>query len=804
MNHEMPKLLKRGRFLLALCLLLVVSVVAVAGGLVGAAADPGSVWAHRDPYTGYFTSNHSETWCSRFPSECKGTDENDVLPPGSSCGGSQALPYSCVHTIDQFITQLRQDSNSKNGRIHSSAAFIFWTLLGKDGDYADSHGGRDVSGVDLSKVGFPGVSSTGWTALDNLLTKEVSDKQIRIDFRRDNVPTSYIRTYAVVGNSDKGDVTYCPVAETTGCPGGPQTGQAITITNHAGTKKYYELFRDCANPSGGLQGLPPLDQWKLTGTSSVNVATARPGDTVDFAHSITNARGSTTASFSWRIMKAFGKPTVPAFGAYSNFSPSFDDSLPGGRTRTITHWNSAYRPYTRYRIPSSARVGDYYCELVYFTRANGPGTGPGHSEGACVRVIGILTTPTCAYPPSFSVSPVDPRARFRVTVSISYPPGTNMSSVVSTHKMDVEVRGPQPGNTFDRHSDGLALTASGNDAQATTGLIGPIRNTGTFEVVWQTEPSSLSPPCSFTFIVANAPYFAVNGGDVQVGDCMETGPSTSIDNDAAASVVGWNRENSAGGFAGAGVQYAALALGYLQDFATDQGNTTSASKLGFANTGLLDDSYLSGPGTGTDTYGGGFGGYQSCVPDYYGTPPSSQVKPDGYTQPATPVSNGTHTTIYVNGNAFINGDIIYTGSGSYANVSDIPSFTLIAKGGNIYIEPGVTQLDGLYVAEPDSSGNGGTIYTCTTVPDTQVANGDSNLTVSRASYYDTCGQHLTINGAFIAQAVELLRTTGTLYASPTNPAETFNFNPELWLGSANSANTLGDSADSITDLPPIF
>jgi len=116
--------------------------------------------------------------------------------------------------------------------------------------------------------------------------------------------------------------------------------------------------------------------------------------------------------------------------------------------------------------------------------------------------------------------------------------------------------------------------------------------------------------------------------------------------------------------------------------------------------------------------------------------------------------------------------------------------------GNIYIAPGVTQLDGFYIAQASSgSATNGVIYTCASAPFT-AAPLNRNL-------QNTCSTALTVNGSFNARQVWLLRTAGTL---STTPAEKFNYVPELWL-SAPFDNGLGGTSgdyDSITSLPPVL
>ncbi len=107
-----------------------------------------------------------------------------------------------------------------------------------------------------------------------------------------------------------------------------------------------------------------------------------------------------------------------------------------------------------------------------------------------------------------------------------------------------------------------------------------------------------------------------------------------------------------------------------------------------------------------------------------------------------------------------------------------PSFTLVVTGGNIYIDPDVTRLDGVYVAKK-SGDKGGTIYTC--------GNGfaPKKSVIWDASYDNTCNKQLTVNGAFVADQINLMRTYGTLKngqflepnSQPSTPANPYGFLP---------------------------
>lgn len=318
-------------------------------------------------------------------------------------------------------------------------------------------------------------------------------------------------------------------------------------------------------------------------------------------------------------------------------------------------------------------------------------------------------------------------------------------------------------------------------------------------------------------LIANFPYFSITGGDVAVGAGMTaetpTGGTTCTAEDNKAGVVSWNQE-ATGNYAGAGTQYAALALDYLQDFATAQNSNLAPSGLAFANT---DPNYVQPP----DLFGGNFGNFMGCMRDYFKDHPTTQTPVHNITQNSGDIGK----TIYMQGNmkvgslsipnnsqttVYVDGDVYITGSGikftdAYASVAAIPSFDLIVKG-NIYIAPGVGQIDGLYVAEPNVSGNGtpsdGVTYTCAATPyKTSTTSPTDAQTYLTSNLYTQCrATPLTVNGSLVARQVWLLRASGSL--SSNNAAENVNFSPEVWLNAPPEPGT--DTYDAITSLPPVL
>jgi hypothetical protein len=417
---------------------------------------------------------------------------------------------------------------------------------------------------------------------------------------------------------------------------------------------------------------------------------------------------------------------------------------------------------------------------------------------------------------------VQPADTFTATVSEGYSDGSpgNTYFVVSI---------PSIGYT----NPSAVPTVTANSLSYTTAQLRAPPAAGTYAVtyqLYQSDGTPLGTQCDETMNVVDLPYFQASGADVSsggdFGSCTSTG----------GTLAGWYDSQTAK--AGADSFFAAIALGQEVGFASGQGTTEgnptgSPNGLSFANTTPVSGTSPSA------TIGGNYGGTHCLFTPV--VPADATVNgATSYTVGTAPLSNatvtdtnnvsltggtvaaGTNDALYVTGNVYIGSNVIYgtNADGSWTintdGTSNIPSFVLVVTGGNIYIDPNVTELDGTYVAEA-KNGVGGTIFTC----------GQANYSpVATADLY-SCNKQLTIYGSFVADSVSLMRTYGTLNnaTSTENPnsgalkactngsaksttcaAESFDFSPEMFLSTPgfrqpdNGANTY----DSITSLPPIL
>lgn len=438
----------------------------------------------------------------------------------------------------------------------------------------------------------------------------------------------------------------------------------------------------------------------------------------------------------------------------------------------------------------------------------------------------------------------------KVTGAPNGPPGAKFTSI--------KMKNPQGQTTTIATNVGYANTMPTLTDNANPSLTYTPETSGNYTLIWnfgggESNPSSVTcaPPAgSSTAQAAFEPYFTVIGGDVAAGAGFGSGCTQS-----SSSIIGENL-GASNGYFGASSREGALATNAISQFATVTTNAIS-NNLGGSTAGLAgtQPSGLSFANTSppAGAYGGNFmrgASTQWCVQSYTTGEATakqifslSQIANDtrNYQQSGEysyvingdqtvgglTLSPGVRVTLYVKGNVYINGDILYANYGgnplgeSSANMSmNIPQFNLISDGGNIYVysaAPGtnpsaVQQLHGSYIAQPSSTGINGDIYTCST--------GIGSSTNS----YNTCNEPLTFYGAVAAKQIVLGRTRGNIAktTSPTDPnypaqesdfpAEQFVFTPEEWLGGTTTPSAACDVNplqaaclyQSYTSLPPVL
>ncbi len=344
-------------------------------------------------------------------------------------------------------------------------------------------------------------------------------------------------------------------------------------------------------------------------------------------------------------------------------------------------------------------------------------------------------------------------------------------------------------------------------------------------LVLPTGEESCSGPTGLSVEIGTKPYLKTFGGDVLTGGAIGSGSCTP--DPGRGGIHAWARNDGGGNYAGASAQLTVTSLLQVNEFysasnyAGPVGSPSRPKGLTIANTGSGDPS---------TEYGGG-SGVGRCITDYFndtregdtlvnwnGNNGSLPVGRDQYTLSGNIIgASGTVTipasrqvAVYVTGDVYINSNIQYDTVGSW----EIHPYLVIIASGDIRIAPNVTRLDGLYIAQRDSSSDGGTIYTCA-----PSVNGNYDLT----NVFDACQNKLTVNGALISEDIRFLRMIGTLRLAPSgelpdssNIAEVINYTPEMFLapsplriptsgssGGPTNPNAVGPY-NAIKSLPPIY
>ena len=306
--------------------------------------------------------------------------------------------------------------------------------------------------------------------------------------------------------------------------------------------------------------------------------------------------------------------------------------------------------------------------------------------------------------------------------------------------------------------------------------------------------------------MVNKPYVRFYGQDVFAGGNFPD----------RASVTGAISTNNRAR-AGSGVEYAAFALGAIGGFSSsdlrsdgffDQLNFASSPKGNFGGSHTATDYFANKPDNAT---GIASTATPSGTPVPVTTPPTEGINSyiaGNLTLNANTSFSGKQT-IFVSGDVYISGNIVYAPWGP--NINAIPSFRLIVKG-NIYIDKDVTQIDGFLVAQPNGA-TGGTISTCS---NSSGANGSLTTTGDRTPTNGECSRQLVFNGALVAQKIKWLRTFKTLSDAKlsglepydnNSSAEIVNTSPDFYLGIPADPPSGGGTSgkyDSYQALPPIL
>lgn len=524
----------------------------------------------------------------------------------------------------------------------------------------------------------------------------------------------------------------------------PTVGREVIFVRQDG-RLLAEIETACGNMVAGPGVITP-PSWTLDAESRRNRAQARVGEQVTFTHVIRNTGpDDMDADLQGRV--EWRGSTGPGV---TNGNRVRDCNDANG-LEAAPGVDSKKICTDNFTIPASASVGDEYCQRVEYRPKTRGQTEWRNSQRACV-LVGTTSIPTETLDCSpFVTSNANPRPGNTFSVTMAVGGGTP----TPTYTLAYTITAPSGGTLAGSQAGIITTTQTISAAEP-----------GTYRFNWVfTNGDALRTvtECDAALTVSREPYFEVLNGDANAAAGLAS---------AACLPSGTISAFNSGG-QGSHASIAAFAATAITEF-TSAGLT--GKTLSFGNT--------------TGTYGGGFA-QTYCIPDDW-----SGRTPDPDPNVAGQTGIVDQVTKFVNGNMYIYGNVEYT-PGAF-NLNSIPMRRFIATG-NIYILGTVTRLDGIYEAQ-------GKIYTCAIVDG---ATGNIvPATTTGTDMITSCGQQLTVNGAFVAGAGIKLQRTFDSIGGGGQPAERFVYSPEVWMqaikpGDPTSVIT-SNAYDSITSLPPVL
>lgn len=544
------------------------------------------------------------------------------------------------------------------------------------------------------------------------------------------------------------------------------------------------------------------------------------GDPIGYADSCSLV-GSTTIIRGWAYdddavgAAGAGKPTTTVnIGAPANQSSTVESNVANYRSTPINNflnslgvgsnardniygWTASFTGLTQgtnYSI--SGTVNNYLRGANQIMGVNPNNTVDGSpANGFPGGVIPQACLPPAGAPPSISCTITGPLS---FAQNEAYTPQIELTNGSTTLNVNYNA-------TFDLSSPATTRNAVGSltPSQVSTVTFPPpitLSNLGNMNILatvaWTAGAFSGTANCNGIVKVGLMPYMRVFGGDVSVG----TGLGVACTAPMGSGTVYAHNAGVSNAPTGAGVDFALFALGSVNGFTSSRRSPTATpagAALTFANIGTVfgrDSMSLGGSMNGArcrkDFYGDTFrgagmpvGASSATINAHYITATNAgtdQVQINGDTTiSGGALAAGQRLGMYVVGDVYISNSI--TMATNYASSGQIPFFALIVRG-NIFIGPGVSQIDGLIVAQ-ENGGSGGSIYTC--APGFR-----SNYGVGPpvSTLHTSCGNKLTFNGAVSAKRIILQRTNGSVPASVSNEtsasaniAEAFVAMPEMYI-----------------------
>lgn len=591
--------------------------------------------------------------------------------------------------------------------------------------------------------------------------------------------------------------------------------------------EYSWQWNDVSNQNG-IQFAMPYDpiftkvsciNWNIGGSTSINMTTAYPGQSVIWTHTVkNNGPDKLTANVGSYAVRSNGWS-----GTVGSAPPQGNGTVSSGTVRTFSDT----------RVITQADVGKTLCENMFYTPTAGePANGATSSTGdQCVTIpYNYTLVPSVDVPTSVvssgenvTVTPhvinnprtSDPGTKSKDTEwsleKIVLKPGTSPQNnqQVATDAPCVHYRAVNTAaNTIDCSNvtsgtgqvigsgqnfspGGTSLTIDGNYEVGTLICfalsVKPYNDTVSADT-WAYSPQQC-------LKIGKKPQVQFLGGDVRAGRNIITSTTTRTFAGDKKTFGSWNEY---GVFSYGSNSLMASGAGY----AGGMSGGTSPSNLTFANTPTLGGFTTVRPADLPSIAAAVEAKLVSGPSSIPGSSYALNAAGDGTTTlkrtgnldltNSGDVAAGKTIVIRVNGTLKIKNDITYA-NGPYGAIKDIPQVILIAD--NIWIDQNVTRVDAwLIVTRSDGSG---VLDTC----DIGVAT--TQLTAA------ICNKQLTINGPVVADKVWFRRTAGAGAANPgeaDKPGETFNFNADAYLWGYNQASQGSGRAITVyqTELPPRY
>jgi len=606
--------------------------------------------------------------------------------------------------------------------------------------------------------------------------------------------------------------------------GSPSPNGLIIFYDTSGNIDYM-IKRNCANPIGKLDGIQSSN-WSISASSSSNISTAKPGDTIQWTHTLTND-GPTATSTNVHsnlglsgFSNGWGNPSVE-YSAGDNGAGTAK-----GVMRTLTN-------YATYTVTQDD-VGHSLCEMVRFDPQGSSGARNGAGNTVCVSVpYNYTLTPGVTIPQTevevgntitvqAGVQNSGPTKSKPTDWQLSYitaPSGVGIPTAADNSSLPCDYyQGGGRVCTIGTFTSGGAGTGTGDvfsppsynfaSRQAVTADL-PVGTQICYALSIRDRSSGSgqwahsTPQC---VVVSKRPVVRITGSDLIVGRGLSIG-----------SIVNTNVKTVSGTRYGAWTEYGVEASGLVSGMASASGyaggvtttNLCGVSYLTFSN--KVGTSSCSDAKIGQYTFKASVSTIAGRFPAAAGTQIAGAQDIDSLASGKTYTNNTAGNEILLtsavnatvpagkwvvinapNATVKIMNNIVYTND-ALTSVAQIPQVIIIAK--NIIIADSVSQVDAWLMAT--GTGAEGRLNTCG-------AGDHVDETTQLTSAI--CTTKLTVNGPVAANHLLLRRTAGAgTNANSGDPAEVFNLRPDAYMWASNlQASTSKAQTVRTTELPPRY